>query len=91
MNNAVQHEMFLVYGRKKVQVQSLAEASKAWRHFVEENGLGASEIPAYPKIEHGPKVYHLSYNGKVWEGNPNNIGTERPQPNLVYNPYGANA
>lgn len=57
-----------------VPMTTLNEASAAYRAFIEAHCLGASEAGEC-LIYHGNKVVaHVSYNGRVWEGegyNPN--------------------
>ncbi len=65
------------------QVDSLEDASKKWREFVEREGLGASEImnamgsDSVPVMQDGVQVARISYNGRVWdmEGNEIDVGT----------------
>lgn len=68
----------LVTGAVRYPVHNLAAASLVWRNYIEERNLGVREIPAeaYPKVEHGGKVYRMSYNGKIWDGET-----------CIYSPY----
>ena len=50
----------------RVRVDSFAEASRQYRHYVEESGEGASTFPTGHLRLNG-RTYEISYNGRVWE------------------------
>lgn len=54
--------------KEAVEVASLAEASRAFRTFIEANLLGASQmhVGAGHVTQGGKAVAVVSYNGRVW-------------------------
>jgi hypothetical protein len=52
---------------RRVHVDSLQEASRVVREYIERNGLGAGNCCECPVIdESNTKVAIVSYNGRVW-------------------------
>jgi len=56
-------------GRKVVKVNSIAEASQAFRKFIELNNFGASDLSAKSgEVMDGNKqIAKISYNGRAWQ------------------------
>jgi hypothetical protein len=61
--------------RQDVTVAGWADASAVFRAWIEKNGYGASNLArgAGDIIDMGKKVAHVSYNGRVWAANGNEI------------------
>lgn len=59
------------FGGSKKSVKSLAEASKLFQDWIDENYYGASDLSASDGhlYKNGKLFGYVSYNGRVWEGN----------------------
>lgn len=68
--------MFLQIGRRRYQVASLQQASEMWERARDASGLGASQIGGDALIvnDSGATVAYVSYNGRVWAGQPGRPG-----------------
>lgn len=66
-------------------VRDYAEASGIWAELRDENNLGASSMPRLTlvDIESCSTVAHISYNGKIWKGEPE---AWTPRTELLYAP-----
>lgn len=63
--------MFLQVGRKRYQVESLKQASEMFCTVRDKAGNGASRTPSPLLVDDcGRVVDHISYNGRVWSGMP---------------------
>lgn len=53
-------------------VRDYAEASGIWQELREESGMGSSMMPRLTLVdlESCATVAHISYNGRVWKGEP---------------------
>ena len=58
---------------KVLQVASLKEASKACRRYIDRNGLGGGNWTGGQVAEDGVFVARVSYNGRVWDANQQEI------------------
>ena len=54
--------------RKKVTVASLREASEAFCAERDSLNYGASTFPSVNLYEAGEIIGHVSYNGRIWQG-----------------------
>ena len=79
--------MFVTFGNKKFEVDSLEDAAKKWNGYRDRTGAGCSEIGNGVDVhdESGKLLGRVSYNGRIW--NPD--GTERakvagPQKPVVF-------
>lgn len=79
--------MFVTFGNKKFEVDSLEDAAKKWNGYRDRTGAGYSEIGAGIDVhdEAGKLLGSVSYNGRIW--NPD--GTEHakapgPQKPVVF-------
>lgn len=65
---------FKVRGKPAVAVLSVADAAAKWCLYREESGEGCSTIGNGGVVRHGKKaVAWISYNGKIWDHNPNDV------------------
>jgi hypothetical protein len=60
--------MLLTFGRKRIKVTSLEEASRIYSAARDNSGKGASGWPA-GKVDD----FHISYNGKVWSADRSKV------------------
>ena len=68
---------------QRIPVHGWAEASNAVSVIRERTGAGASEMGVeFPLLEEGEIVAYVSYNGKVWKGQPG----DWPAVILLYDP-----
>lgn len=67
-SNLVEHrDLYVLAGREKKMVHSLAIASTVYRDYIEKNDLGASQAKGGGVFDaSGKKVAMISYNGRVW-------------------------
>ena len=68
---ATVQKLFLKYGKKTVEVASVAEASRLWsetRDRAMREGYGPSDMRSTPWITDadGKILGHVSWNGRVW-------------------------
>ena len=61
--------MALVNG-KTFPATSLAQVSKAYLDTIAALGLGSSQVPKCLIVDRGRVLAHVSYNGRVWPGDP---------------------
>lgn len=54
---------------ERKQVSSLAEAARACRRYIEENGLGGGNWAGGQVFASGEQIARISYNGRVWDMN----------------------
>jgi hypothetical protein len=67
-----------------VEVDSMAEASRRCRDYIEEHALGAGHwTGGRIRNEAGKMLAYVSYNGKVWAGEP---GSWQPGDAPLYDP-----
>ena len=61
--------------RQDVPVKDWSDASVIFRDWIEKNGYGASSLAkgAGDILDMGKKVGHVSYNGRVWAANGQEI------------------
>lgn len=61
--------------KQDVVVKGWADASVTFRNWIEKNGYGASSLVrgAGDLTDMGKKVAHVSYNGRVWAVNGEEI------------------
>ena len=61
--------------KQDVAVNDWSEASSVFRDWIEKNGYGASNLTneAGVILDMGKKVAHVSYNGRVWAVNGEEI------------------
>lgn len=71
---------------RRFPVQDIVEASRLVEAVRDRSGAGASEMGGeFPIYEDGRMIGYVSYNGKVWRGDP-----ERwREAQLMYDPYAA--
>jgi len=50
-----------------VKINSLQEASKVCRDFIEENDLGGGNWSGGKVYENGLQIARISYNGRIWD------------------------
>jgi hypothetical protein len=68
---------------RRFPVRNMEHASRLVSAVRDRSGAGASEMGAeFPIYEDGVVVGHVSYNGRVWRGDPR--GGEKAE--LVYDP-----
>jgi hypothetical protein len=73
---------------RRFPVSNMVDASRLVEAVRDRSGAGASEMGAeFPILENGKVVAFVSYNGRVWKGQP---GTW-PEGELVYDPYAKEA
>ena len=73
---------------RHIRVANAEEASKVVSAIRDESGAGASEMgSSFPVRENGVLIGYVSYNGKVWKGDP----ADSENAELVYDPYAASA
>lgn len=53
-----------------VEISDVNEASKRYRAFIEEHGFGSSQSGVCLIYKGNEVIGHVSYNGKVWSGTP---------------------
>ena len=60
--------LFVTFGRKRFQVDSLRDASDKWTDFRDRTGGGVSEVGNGVEVhdEAGKLVGSVSYNGRIW-------------------------
>ena len=58
---------------KTVEVKTFAEASKAISNYINKYNLTASCFDGGQIIENGKQIARVSYNGRVWDMNDNEI------------------
>jgi hypothetical protein len=69
---------------RRFPVADMMHASELVSAVRDRSGYGASEMGAeFPVLENGRVVGYVSYNGKVWRGQPG----AWPNVELVYDPY----
>lgn len=75
--------MYLSIGGERRDVGDLEEASKAFRAYVDGNGLGASDLRRDDGTlrVRGKVVARVSYNGRVWS-----VGRTAGQARLLFDP-----
>lgn len=65
---------------KRVYIKTFREASEACRKYIERNELGSGNWTGgqifYDIGEHGEPIAHVSYNGRVWDMNDEEIPLE---------------
>jgi hypothetical protein len=62
-----QRTLTVAIGRSKKPARTLANASRAYRNYLDEKDLGASAEPGCTVFDAaGAKVATVSYNGRVW-------------------------
>ena len=54
-------------GETTVKINSLPEASKVCRNFIDENNLGGGNWTGGEVFEEGEQIARISYNGRVWD------------------------
>lgn len=78
--------MYVLIVGKKYPVESYKDASERYRGAINYAGIGASQIPkelVEPKIyKNGEYIGYISYNGRVWKGDPANWKTSK----ILYDP-----
>lgn len=60
--------MLLVFGKRRVEVATVEEASKIFCAARDKSGKGARGWPNGAIFEVGKQTAYLSYNGRVWAG-----------------------
>jgi hypothetical protein len=69
---------------QKVRVANAQEASLVVSDIRDRSGAGASEMGSmFPIREDGVLIGYVSYNGKVWKGDPGDWKNAE----LIYDPY----
>ena len=73
-------------GRRAFPFTTCEDVSKAYRATIERLGIGGSKTPSCLIHDHrGEVVGHVSYNGRVWEGDQDSwFAGKRP----LYDPSG---
>lgn len=66
IRRAGDHRLGLAALSIRIKVDSFAEASRQYRHYVDESGEGASTFPT-GRLQLNGRTYEISYNGRVWE------------------------
>jgi hypothetical protein len=59
-----------------IPVESAEQASRIWQLYRESLNLGGSESPKVLLKHQGQTVGYVSYNGRVWKGNPTKLNNE---------------
>jgi hypothetical protein len=69
---------------RKIRVANAEEASLVVSEIRDRSGSGASEMGSvFPIRENGLLIGYVSYNGKVWKGDPGDWKNAE----LIYDPY----
>jgi hypothetical protein len=69
---------------RKIRVANAEEASRVVSEIRDRSGAGASEMGSmFPIREDGVLIGYVSYNGKVWKGDPEDWKNAE----LIYDPY----
>ena len=77
------HEYLVEILGRRFPVDNMEQASRLVSAVRDRSGAGASEMGAeFPIYEDGVVVGHVSYNGRVWKGDPRGGGKAE----LVYDP-----
>ena len=58
--------MVVKFGKTRISVASVAEASAVYSAARDAAGLGASRWPCGVVTAQGKTIGHISYNGRVW-------------------------
>lgn len=60
--------LFVTFGAKKFEVQSMEDAAAKWNAYRDRTGAGCSEIGNGVEVhdEAGLLVGSVSYNGRIW-------------------------
>lgn len=76
--------LVIIGTKERVWVSHPAEASKFYLSYLDRNFLGSREAPSAHLFHEDLLVGYVSYNGKVWKGDPANWKQNRlifePQP-----------
>lgn len=81
-----QRDLYVVAGCDKKAVRSLVSASTAFRDYIEQNDLGASQAIGGGVFDtSGKKVASISFNGRVWQLNSSLVVDHRPPLDYHYN------
>ena len=61
------------------EVRNLEHASKTVREYIESNGLGSSQWTGTGRVKSdtGKTIAWVSYNGRIWQNNPNKMDLPR--------------
>ena len=59
-----------------IPVESAEQASRIWQMYRESLNIGGSESPKVLLKHQGQTVGYVSYNGRVWKGNPTKLNNE---------------
>lgn len=71
MASELAKQLFVRIGKSVMPMQSLEQASRAYVSTIEHLGLGGSQTPQARIYDDGGKVVgYISYNGRVWAGDP---------------------
>lgn len=80
----VRPEYVIVILGRRYPVSDMVHASRLVATIRDRTGAGASELgDAFPIFEDGKMIAHVSYNGKVWRGHPEDWKTNE----LMYDPF----
>lgn len=75
--------LILTIGKREIEVVDFKQASYVYSLARDKSGQGASKFPNGKLTDNkGNVIAHISYNGKVWQGEQWKSGTEP-----LYNPY----
>lgn len=68
MENSVMLPLFVTFGRKRFEVESMEDAAAKWVAYRDRTGAGCSEIGNGVEVrdEAGRLVGSVSYNGRIW-------------------------
>lgn len=78
----MRHEYLLEILGRRIPVDDMEQASKIVERIRDAGGYGVSQMGAeFPILEDGIPVGYVSYNGRVWKGQPGASGAD-----LTYDP-----
>jgi len=68
MENSVVITLFVTFGRKRFEVESMVDAAAKWCAYRDRTGAGCSEIGNGVEVrdEADRLVGSVSYNGRIW-------------------------
>lgn len=68
--NAPAKPLSLKIGKRAYPIQSFAQASAMVDEVRKTSGVGGSEFPRILVFEGSEAIGYVSYNGRVWKGDP---------------------
>ena len=77
-----------IAGQPETPVPSLEAASKHYRKFLVDGGIGSREAPFCHVVRGDRKIGHISYNGRIWKlGLPGKSACPGPLAGCIYDPF----